>query len=244
MFSACISTPRAVRRQGIAQDGSVIAGHNEQVKETKYNNHANLVGFYLHIPINLTVQKPAGKLPEEIANAIEESDVSINCESDNSIVSCSGGSESLNMTIDNSDQFESSLELTTVPYYNYAPPPSEYNIKETATITPNKLKVSCDEKDCVVMDENNQPVNSISVNQAISVDKATIEKYFQKERKAQEEAKKLRAQQAKQCPPLYEMWFGRGRLQYSNDIILKKNWADKWEAYECDYWLESQLNYY
>ena len=88
-------------------------------------------------------------------------------------------------------------------------------------------------------------VNQKRIKQLLDAEAAAAAKRKrQKEEQAKEEAR-MRKQSDRICPQLYDEWWGSGNLQYrKSDVIAVHRWAQQWQSYECDSWLQRTIGGY
>ncbi len=121
---------------------------------------------------------------------------------------------------------------------------------------PKEMVLSCDRKSCAVQDKQGNPVNKISIIKKMSVNQKRIKQLLdaevaaaakrkrQKEEQAKEEAR-MRKQSDRICPQLYDEWWGSGNLQYrKSDVIARYRWAQQWQEYNCNSWLQRVIGGY
>lgn len=121
---------------------------------------------------------------------------------------------------------------------------------------PKEMVLSCDRKSCAVQDKQGNPVNKINIIKKMSVNQKRIKQLLdaeaaaaakrkrQKEEQAKEEAR-MRKQSDRICPQLYDEWWGSGNLQYrKSDVIAVHRWAQQWQEYDCNSWLQRAIGGY
>ncbi len=240
-------------RQGI--------GHDAQVKHKVIDKtHAQI-----EIPVQYqeTMSALPKQLPDSLKEALKEYDL-------NSVGKCTYPSSLTKqaLTLDlNYKQIEGGEKLLslsaliwplplTVPVYIYnytgielqeqgefsiANPFESLNEKNLGVqisyeAEPKEMVLSCNRKSCAVQDKQGNPVNNISIIKKMSVNKKRIKQLLNEE--ADAKRKQI-------CPQLYDVMWGSGSLQYrQSDVIARYRWAQQWQEYNCNSWLQRAIGGY
>lgn len=112
------------------------------------------------------------------------------------------------------------------------------------TYFPNELYMSCEKKDCMVVDKNNRPVNRIYIHKERKVDLKRINELLVQERKAKEAAAKKEREEAAArqkwykeadavCPSLIQQVQYMQYNPYAYDIKTRKGIISSYQEYNC-----------
>lgn len=86
------------------------------------------------------------------------------------------------------------------------------------SVTPQKMKVSCNEKSCAILDENNQFVNKITINKFFSVNNKKVKELIAKEK--EEEKKRLEEEKRRK---------EKQKIEREREIARQKREEAKWK---------------
>lgn len=111
-------------------------------------------------------------------------------------------------------------------------------------VSPTIFRLECDKKSCQVVDEKGKIVNNIYIKKTISVNQKKINQLLQQEaeKKRQDEIKwqRLKRQQTKECPGLYQTLYLAQQGYYLDPLVGMKT-AKRFEELQCGIWLQREL---
>lgn len=145
--------------------------------------------------------------------------------------------------------FESSKSWKIVAPPSFAELNSKnLGISINITYYPNELYLSCEKKDCMIVDKNNRPVNKVYIHKELKVDQKRINELIlkekeEKERRAKEEAEKERKEKIAYrkwykeadavCPTLIQQVQHMQVNPYAYNIKVKKGIIYSYRKYDC-----------
>lgn len=118
-------------------------------------------------------------------------------------------------------------------------------------LTPSKINLNCDSKQCSLVDENSRMIDKVKIEKIYKVDTKEIAKMLKeeaqarKEKQRKEREEKLRQQRAaantrKYCPKLYDIFYVTGG-QYTLDPITKAKIIKDWDQFDCNQWIDGEF---
>lgn len=116
------------------------------------------------------------------------------------------------------------------------------------TYYPNELYLSCEKKDCMIVDKNNRPVNKVYIHKELKVDQKRINELILKEKKEKERQAKEQAEKERKEKIAYRKWYKEAdavcptliqQVQlmqvnpYAYNIKVKKGIIYSYNKYDC-----------